>query len=53
LREGVDLRGMEQVTIAVSEETDRALARIAREEHAGDREAAAEALLAEWLERRE
>jgi len=44
---------MEQVTIAVSEETNRSLARIAREEYAGDREAAAEDLLAEWLARRD
>jgi hypothetical protein len=43
---------MEQVTIAVSEGTDRALARLAREEYGGDRDAAAEALLSEWLERR-
>jgi len=43
---------MEQVTIAVSEETGRRLARVAREEHAGDREAAAEELLAEWLAER-
>jgi hypothetical protein len=44
---------MEQVTIAVSEETNRSLARIAREEYAGDRGAAAEELLAEWLARRD
>jgi predicted transcriptional regulator len=44
---------LEQVTITVSEETDRALARLARREHGGDRGAAAEDLLAEWLERRE
>lgn len=51
--EGVDPAGMEQVTITVSEETNRALARIARTEHAGDREAAAEELLAEWLSRQD
>jgi len=44
---------MEQVTIAVSEETDRALARLARREHGSDRETAAEELFAEWLERRD
>jgi hypothetical protein len=43
---------MEQVTITVSEKTNRGLARLAREEYAGDTEAAAEDLLAEWLDSR-
>ena len=43
---------MEQVTITVSDETNQALSRLAREEYAGDHEAAAEELLAEWLRRR-
>ena len=43
---------MEEVTITVSEKTDRAFSRLAREEYAGDEDAAATALLSEWIERR-
>ena len=44
---------MEQVTITVSERTERALTRLVRDEYAGDREAAVEELLEEWIDRRE
>ncbi len=43
---------MEQVTIALSEETKAALEDVARREHAGSRDEAVRTFLDTWLEKR-
>lgn len=43
---------MQSVTVTLCDETLDSLDALARREHDGDRDAAAQALLAEWIKRR-